>query len=284
MNTADINGAQLHYSERGQGDPLLLIHGSASDMRTWHLQEEEFGKHYRTIAYSRRYHWPNTPIPDGADYSMDEHVADLEALIRHLHASPAHLVGHSYGAYVALLLAMRAPQLVRSLVLSEAPVVTLFVSDPPKIKELVRLFLTRPSTGTAMLRFGLKAPKVRAAAARGDMDEVLLISGTTTLGAAAFRQLSDERRQQARNNLIKAEFLGSGFVRLDAEQIRQIRIPVLLLTAKRSPALFRRLADRLQELLPNVERTEIPAASHIMHEDNAPAYNARVLSFLAAHP
>jgi pimeloyl-ACP methyl ester carboxylesterase len=41
--------------------------------------------------------------------------------------------------------------------------------------------------------------------------------------------------------------------------------------------------DRLEELLPRVERIEIPGASHITHEDNAPAYRAAVLSFLEKH-
>ena len=56
------------------------------------------------------------------DYSAIVDADDLAALIRKLKLAPAHIVGVSYGAYVALFLAARHPELVRSLVLSEPPV------------------------------------------------------------------------------------------------------------------------------------------------------------------
>jgi pimeloyl-ACP methyl ester carboxylesterase len=104
MVSMNINGDELEYTEQGTGEPLVLVHGSASDYRTWHLQQAAFSKHFRTITYSRRYHWPNQPIPDGGDYSMLLHVDDLKKVIHSLDAKPAHLVGHSYGAFLCLLL------------------------------------------------------------------------------------------------------------------------------------------------------------------------------------
>jgi pimeloyl-ACP methyl ester carboxylesterase len=103
MSTLKINGTSLEYAEYGEGEPLVLVHGSASDYRTWHKQQEEFAHRYRVITYSRRYHWPNEQIPEDAGYSMLEHVDDLQALIQELGAAPAHLVGHSYGAFLCLL-------------------------------------------------------------------------------------------------------------------------------------------------------------------------------------
>jgi non-heme chloroperoxidase len=132
MAHVNINGRALEYRELGKGEPVIFVHGSASDYRTWQLQQEAFPERFRMIEFSRRYHWPNDPIPDGADYSMDEHVSDLQALVRSLDAAPAHLVGHSYGGFLCLLLAMRQPSLVRTLVLAEPPVITVFVSNTPK--------------------------------------------------------------------------------------------------------------------------------------------------------
>lgn len=93
MVTVDINSASLAYVERGSGEPVVFVHGSASDHRTWHLQHDEFGRSFRAIIYSRRHHWPNNPIAEGIDYSMAEHVDDLEALLQSLDATPAHVVG-----------------------------------------------------------------------------------------------------------------------------------------------------------------------------------------------
>jgi pimeloyl-ACP methyl ester carboxylesterase len=281
MSTLEINGTSLEYAEQGEGEPLVFVHGSASDYRTWHNQQEEFARTYRVITYSRRYHWPNEQIPEDADYSMLEHVEDLRALIQELGAVPAHLVGHSYGAFLCLLLAIKEPHLVNTLVLAEPPIITLFVSDPPKPPEILKLLVSRPRTAISIINLGVRGLSPAAAAAkRGDREEAMQLFGTAVLGEEHFRQLSEDRLNQVRDNLIKAEILKSGFLPVEAQQVHNLDIPTLLLNGEQSPSVFHRLTDRLQELLPNSERVEIDGASHMMHEDNVSAYNAAVLSFL----
>jgi pimeloyl-ACP methyl ester carboxylesterase len=276
-----IKGTALECIERGSGEPLVFVHGSTSDHRTWQVQQEEFSTGFRTVVYSRRYHWPNERITEGADYSMVEHVEDLKTLLRSIDAVPAHLVGHSYGAFICLLLAIREPLLVRTLVLAEPPVVTLFVSNSPRPLEILRLLMSRPRTALAVLKFGARGvDPATAAVKRGDNEAAIRFIGTAVLGREAYRRLSDARREQVRANFIEQELLGSGFPRLEAPEVRGVRVPTLLVTAQHSPRLFHRLADRLQELLPEVERFRIPRASHIMHEDNPVDYNAAVQSFL----
>lgn len=286
MAHATINGAVLEYGEAGSGQPLVLVHGSASDHRTWHLQREAFAERFRVIYYSRRYHWPNEPISGGADYSMDEHVTDLEALVRSLGAAPAHLVGHSYGAFLCLVLAMREPSLVRSLVLAEPPVITLFASLPPKPLELLRLLVTRPRTAAAIVQFGVRgvAPAQRNFE-RGDVEEGIRTFGNAVFGAGGYDRLPEARKAQVRDNRanVSAEVLGSDFLPLDTDAVRGVEAPTLLVTGETSIGLFHHLTDRLGELLPHAERIEIPGASHMMHEDNASAYTTAVLSFLEAH-
>ncbi|NIR47278.1 alpha/beta hydrolase [candidate division KSB1 bacterium] len=70
------------------------------------------------MVYSRRYHWLNEQIAEGIDYSMTEHVDDLQTLLHSFGAVQAHLVGHSYGAFLCLLLAIKEPRFVRTLVLA----------------------------------------------------------------------------------------------------------------------------------------------------------------------
>ena len=284
MPQVSVNGAALEYLEEGNGEPLVFVHGSASDYRTWHLQQAALAGQFRVVSFSRRYHWPNERIPDGADYAMAEHIADLRALLHTLDAAPAHLVGHSYGAFVCLLLAQQDPHLVRTLVLAEAPVITLFVSNRPKPLELLKLLAARPRTAAAIVKLGATGiGPATAAAKRGDMEAAMRLFGMAALGREAYSRLSEARRQQVRDNLFRAEFLGSGFPPLDVEKLRGIVTPTLLLTAQSSPRVFHRLADRLEELLQQAERAEVPDASHIMHEDNAPAFTAAVRSFIERH-
>lgn len=281
MNTIQLGTVRLAHVLRGHGESVVLVHGSNGDYRTWNVVFDALAQTFRAIAYSRRYHWPNERIPDGVDYSMQEHVEDLEALLGALKAAPAHLVGHSYGGFVCLLLAARRPELVRSLVLVEPPVLTLFTSSRPKPSEMVRLLFARPGVAIAIARFGFTgvAPAT-AALERGDLDGALERMGGAVLGREWFRNLSPERREQARANLISAELLGSGFSPLAEEQVRSIARPVLLLSGARSPRLFHYLIDRLAELIPNAERVEIPQASHLVHEQNPEAWKVTVLDFL----
>jgi pimeloyl-ACP methyl ester carboxylesterase len=281
MATIELGAARLDVVDRGRGEPVVLVHGSASDRRTWDGQLAKLARGFRVVAYSRRYHWPNPPIARGADYSMPEHVADLEAVIDALDLAPAHLVGHSYGAFVCLLLAIRAPVKVRSLVLSEAPVFPLVIKIPPRPSDLFRLFLTRPHMAWTVANFGARGlgPAI-AAVRRGDRERALRRLGTAILGREAFGALSAERLAQARANLIDAELLGSLFPPLTAAEVRSVRCPALMVEGARSPRVFSHLARVLGDLLPNVERVDVASASHLIHEDNPSAFAAAVLSFL----
>ena len=100
-----MSNARLPFEliESGDGPIVVLVHGSASDRRTWVDTRQVLSESSRVVAYSRRYHWPNDPPNDDDDYSMSAHVDDLLAVIATLDGGPVDLVGHSYGGFVALL-------------------------------------------------------------------------------------------------------------------------------------------------------------------------------------
>ena len=279
-----VEGATLAYRERGAGEPVVFVHGSASDLRCWDQQLPAIATSYRAIAYSRRYARPNEDIEPGADDQMLRHVDDLVSFLQAIDAAPAHLVGHSWGAFICLLTAIRHPQLVRSLVLQEPPVLSLFVSTPPRPEELLPLFLRRPRTALAILTFGAgtMAPAQRAFR-RGDDDAALARFAHGVLGKETYGRLSEERLRQARENLatVRAQLLGAGFPPLSEDDLRHVRVPTLLMNGQRSPAFLLRLTERLQQLLPDVERVEIADASHAMQEENPRAVNEAILEFLA---
>ncbi len=55
MACVNVSGNALEYAEAGSGTPIVLVHGSASDHRTWHLQQEALAEHFRVITFSRRH-------------------------------------------------------------------------------------------------------------------------------------------------------------------------------------------------------------------------------------
>jgi pimeloyl-ACP methyl ester carboxylesterase len=281
---AKVNGTTLAYCEQGEGDPVLFVHGGVSDLRIWANQLPAVGRFYRAISYSRRYARPNEDIDlDAADPWL-QHVDDLAVFLREIGASPAHLVGNSQGAFISLLAAIRYPELVRSLVLEEPPVLPLFVSFPPRAWELLRTFATRPRTAIAIAQFvlGTVMPSTRAFE-RGEDEKALEIFLLGVLGRRTFAQLPKESVERSRENVrtLRAGFIHNvGFPPLTDDDVRGVRVPVLLVTGDRSPAVLLRLTDRLEELLPIVEHVEIPDASHIMHEENAPRVNQAICGFL----
>ena len=286
MASIAVNGATFECIEHGAGSPVVFVHGSASDYRTWQGPLETFGDGYRAIAYSRRYHWPNAAIESGASYSLAEHAADLGEAVRALDASPAHLVGHSYGGLVCLRLAADAPEHVRSLTLMEPPVLGLFGRVPPKLGAMLRLALRSPRTAAGIVGLGAFGLGPAAAALeRGDEDSAIRWMGNAILGREAFDALSEERTAQVRDNLIAAELTSpEAFPPLAAADLEKVNAPTLLLGSARSPRVFRLLLDRLEPILPHSQRLEIPDASHLMHEDNAAAFERALLEFLERTP
>src|SRR6266436_3620625 len=128
--TVDIGpGITLHYKEAGKGTPVIFVHGSLSNGGYWADQIGPFAEHYRTIAYSRRYNYPNTN-PARSGYSAVVDAEDLAAFIHVLHLGKVVVIGHSYGALTALFLTARHPELVRALVLAEPPAISLLAHLP----------------------------------------------------------------------------------------------------------------------------------------------------------
>jgi pimeloyl-ACP methyl ester carboxylesterase len=286
IRTAAVDGTVLAYREHGGGEPVVFVHGSASDLRSWEHQLPAIGTSYRAIAYSRRYARPNRDIEPGADDQMLPHVDDLAAFLRVLDAAPAHLIGHSWGAFISLMAAIRHPELVRSLVLAEPPVLSLYISTPPLVREVLPLLVRRPRTALTILAFGARTvARANRAFRRGADERALQIFGTGVLGRESYQRLPEARWQQARENLntVRAQ-LEAGFPPLSDEDVRGVAAPTLLITGQRSPAYLLRLTDRLQQLLPNVERVEIADASHGMTEEDPRAVNEAILRFLARLP
>lgn len=283
LQKIEINGYSFHFQDSGRGETAVFVHGSVSDIRTWQRPVSDLENDFRCIRYSRRFHWPNVPITKGDDYPMLRHVTDLEGLVDQFDG-PIHLVGHSYGAFICLMAVIRAPERFRSAVLAEPPAITLYVSNQPRPQELFRLFFIDPVLAYAIIRFGVRGlMPASKAALRQDREAVINKFGPAVLGRQAFQELTGARRKQIDDNLILAEFTGSGFPDLDPDALRSVETPVLMLTGEHSPLMFRKLCLHLEKLLCNAELSVIPGASHNMHEDNTEAYIRIVRSFIRSH-
>lgn len=109
-----VGDVSLYYEMRGQGEPLLLIHGLGSSSRDWEYQVPFFARDYEVVVYDVRGHGQSDKPP--GPYSVPLFTRDLAGLIEGLEIAPAHVVGISMGGMIGLELVVDRPDLVRSLV------------------------------------------------------------------------------------------------------------------------------------------------------------------------
>ncbi|MGW7103951.1 alpha/beta fold hydrolase [Streptomyces sp. NPDC054838] len=127
MPRARANGVDLFYEITGEGEPLVLVHGSWVDHHSWDAVAPRLAESYRVVVYDRRGHSRSERPPGQGTRRQDED--DLAALIEVLDLAPAHVAGNSFGGSTALGLATRRPDLFRSLAAHEPPLLGLVEGD-----------------------------------------------------------------------------------------------------------------------------------------------------------
>jgi pimeloyl-ACP methyl ester carboxylesterase len=111
--TFSHDGIKLYYEVYGTGEPLLLVHGNGSSIGELRAQIDHFRKRYRVIAMDSRDHGKSGDSPDKITY--EKMTADLAALLDHLKAGPAYVLGWSDGGIEGLLLGIRHPAKVKKI-------------------------------------------------------------------------------------------------------------------------------------------------------------------------
>src|SRR5689334_8776501 len=121
MQTLTVNGYDMAYLDigHGNGPPLVCVHGTLGDFRTWNAVLGPLTRKHRVIALSLRRFFPEHWDGVGTDYLMAQHVADVIAFVEKLNAGPVDLMGHSRGGHIGFRLAQARPDLLRRLVLTE---------------------------------------------------------------------------------------------------------------------------------------------------------------------
>lgn len=117
MPTATINGLEIHYREKGEGFPVVLVHGFTGNSRNWALTVPVLTRQFRTISVDLRGHGHSAKPVREEDYTLEAMADDVYALLQHLGVRECYLAGHSMGGMVSQHLVLDHPELVRALVL-----------------------------------------------------------------------------------------------------------------------------------------------------------------------
>jgi pimeloyl-ACP methyl ester carboxylesterase len=113
------NGVRIHYQQVGEGPDVVMVHGITGNLAVWHLRiVPALSDRFRMLTYDLRGHGYSGTPPTG--YSPDDMATDLLQLLDALDIERPVVIGHSYGADIALYFAARHPERVREVIAIEA--------------------------------------------------------------------------------------------------------------------------------------------------------------------
>ena len=262
QTTLEVNGVRLYYELHGSGEPLALVHGSWGDATGWEFVMPSLAESFHVLSFDRRGH-SRSERPDTAG-SVDQDGDDLAALLETLDLAPAHVMTNSYGGNIALRLAARRPDLFRSLSCHEPPLWNLIAGDPETQAMLEQGAKSLEAVGRRI------AEGDHEGAARQFVEEVAFGPGTWD------NELPPEVRAIFTENAptFLDELQDPEQLRIDEELLTRLELPVRLTEGSESPPAFRRVIERLMQLIPGATRETIDGAAHLPHLTTPDVYAA----------
>ncbi|MEX0287942.1 MAG: alpha/beta fold hydrolase [Flavobacteriaceae bacterium] len=272
LKTLNVNDYNFHYIDIGEGEPVVLVHGTVGDYRTWEAQMDAFSKNHRVIAYSRRYAHPNNQmVNDSTDYSVRTHAKDLSEFLKALNLGPVHLIGHSYGALTSLVATLEHPELMRSLTLGEGPIMSL-LPNVPNGEKMLNDFVTEAFVPTA-----------EAFAENDEQKAVEIFIGGVLADPAYFSKASQLHRDIMIANTVELKGIVSRdnlFPVLSCEEIQQLKVPTLLVKGDRSPEILIALTNEVDKCIEDNGKVTLTDTSHGLMYENPKDFNKLVLDFI----
>jgi pimeloyl-ACP methyl ester carboxylesterase len=251
------DGAELFFTDEGDGPPVLLLHGWACDSHDWSWQIPDLLAGHRVIALDQRGHGRSS-APVGS-YRPQVLADDAAGLLRHLRAGPAFIVGHSMGTVVTSALSVRHPELVRALVLVD-PVYSV------------------PDAASAPIIATLRKPSPLAAAA--SMFEAAFYTDATAPHLPTWHR---RRLLGTPEHVVTGCILG---LYEGEEGIGRREVATTYLKARRHPRLTVHAAQAaadFEKTLPAGQHDEIhlwEGAGHFLHQERSEAFNRLLLDWL----
>ncbi|MFI1582455.1 alpha/beta fold hydrolase [Embleya sp. NPDC020630] len=263
-----LNGADLYYEVTGEGDPLVLVHGSWTDHTGWGPILPALAASYRVLVYDRRGHSRSTGGTGPGSRLQDED--DLAALLERLDLGPAHVVGNSFGASTALGLGARRPELFRSLVAHEPPLFATVANDP-QLGPLMRVAQDRIDAVVERLSAG------------DDRGGAHLFVEEVALGPGMWERLPERARETFVGNAgtFLDELNDPHWDEIDVTGLSALTVPVLLSYGTTSPPWYAKIVGGLAEAIAHARIRTLDGAGHVPHTTHPELYVATVTGFLA---
>ena len=255
--------AAIYFETTGAGDPLVLIPGFASGLWSWKHQKDELAKHFQVIAFDPP-GIASSKIIGEASVSIERIADDVAALLDDLGIDKAHVLGTSFGGFVAQDLALRYPDRVNKLVLActsyggkghvlpSMDILAAFASTKGlNSKERIRQFLTVAFTP----EFVTNSPDI--------VDDFCLLREQNNVPEAVYM-----------DQLLSATTFDL------SSRVAEIRAETLVLTGDNDTVVPMQNSINLATALPNGRLETVAGGSHMFFVEQADKFNSIVTEFL----
>lgn len=248
MPSFDLLGAQVEYLEQGHGEPVVLLHSSASSSAQWRALIGRLSERYRVIAPDLHGYGGTSTWAGRGPFRL-EHEAKIVAALIGRAGAPAHLVGHSFGGAVALHVARTRPDLLASLTVIEP----------------VAFHLLRQHDTVALVEIMTVADSVVNALACGDYFAGIGRFLDYWSGPGAWDAIPAEKRAGFAVRLAKValDFEATLNEPATLAEFRDMTVPTLVMQGTRSPRPTQSICELLMQALPDAKSAAIEGAGHL---------------------
>lgn len=259
--------AQPYVREAGSGPGVVCIHSNASNSSQWRGLMDLLSPSYRVLAPDSYGSGKSPEWPSDRVITLSDEVALIEPVLAAA-GSPLTLIGHSYGAAVALLAALQNPSRVRAIAVYEPTLFSLEESQTPS------------PNGVDGIRHAVAAASI--ALDQGEKDEAAQHFIDFWMGSGSWQQTPAERKpsivQSVTNVRRWSHALFTEPTPLAAFQT--LKMPILYMLGEKSPESAHAVARRLVPILPNVRTVTFEGLGHMAPITHPETINNAVVSFL----
>lgn len=255
--TVSSGGEDVYYECAGEGPAVVLCHGLGGNHAVWYKQVPVFAESYRVITWDQRGFGRSTNR--NGEAGPKAAAADLNALLDHLSIGDAHLVGQSMGGWAVLGFALRAPERVRSLVVTD--------STAGVMNERIGEIISRDT------RANLPEPVLGRHPAIGERFSV-----DSPVETFLYQSIGSFRDPSVTDADMVVRLYTTRYA---VEEVEAVRVPVLLVVGDSDDLIPPQAVYETAKVIPGARVVEIEGAGHSPYFERPDAWNEAVLSFLS---
>jgi pimeloyl-ACP methyl ester carboxylesterase len=255
------DGTRIAFSRSGQGEPLVLVHGTSADRTRWARVLPELESQFTVYAVDRR---GRGRSGDGADYAIEREFEDVTAVVDEI-GKPVTLLGHSYGGMCALEASLRTSA-VQRLILYEPPLPVGVEIYAPGLLDRLQQLLDAGDREAVLMTFMTEVVRMPAEHA----EQLRSLPGWDARVAAAHTVVRETRAHDG--------------YRFEPERWQEFAPQTLLLLGGDSPLFFVRATEVLAATLPHATLRLLPGQQHVAMETAPTLFVEAIRRFVADSP